>query len=225
METARTSISSNSSDDSFSQNIDLQNAIADFVTITVNEILKGWETEMEEEIENEIERRVAITITEFTNSADDQQLINMIARQSVIINKLLEKQMAVTMNQIGLLGKIEELYGKIMKTEPNVKELADQTTLIKPILLDTNSLNSHPTMPNFPETEKQIQETDPNLAFFAARIPFGLTCPPPKLPLVEFPEEEMPQNYFSYGAPPEQFPDFPNLIHRLFAKLHVEKMN
>ncbi len=91
--------------------------------------------------------------------------------------------------------------------------------------MDSNSPNSHPTTPNFPETEKQVQEVDSNLAFFAVRIPFGLTCPPPKLPLVELPDEETPQYFSLYGAPPEQFPDFPNLIRQLFAELHASNMN
>ncbi len=78
---------------------------------------------MKKEIENEIERCLAMTITDFTNSTGDQQLTNMIARQAVVINKLLEKQMVFLANQIGLLSKIEELYDKIVETDSNVKEL------------------------------------------------------------------------------------------------------
>ncbi len=136
--------------------------------------------------------------------------------------------MAFTANQIDLLGKIEELCDKLVETNSNMKEL--QKWLVKPfqtepILSDTNSQNSHPTTPNLPETEKQVQEMDPNLAFFAARVIFGLTCPPPKLPSVELPNKETPQYFSSYSAPPEQFPDIPNLIHRLFAELHAKNMN
>ncbi len=112
------------------------------MTVKVDEILKSWETEMKEEIENEIEYCVATAITEFTNNTKDQCLTNIIARQSVVINKLLDKQMANTMNQIDLMDKIKELYGKIMETESNVKELADQTALMNSILSGANLVNA-----------------------------------------------------------------------------------
>ncbi len=114
----------------------------------------------------------------------------------------------------------------MMEIGSDVKELADQTASKNSISSEANVGNDnlilHLITPNSPETEVQIREIDPNLAFFAARIPFGLTCPPPGPPLVESVKEETPQNYFTYGAPPKQIPDFPTLICHLFAELYAQ---
>ncbi len=220
MATARTSTSSNSSNDSFSQNTDLQNAIADFVTTTVNEILKTQEAETKEEMENEIERRVAMAITDFTNSTNDQRLFDMIARQSVVVNKLLEKQTNFDTNQLGLLSKFEDLCDKTAEIDSNMKEL--QKWFDQLVLSNTNSPNLHSPIPSPSVTEKQIQTTDSDLAFFMARVPFGLTCPPPKIPSVELLDQEMPSYSPLYGSPPERFPTLPDLICRLFAELGIE---
>ncbi len=211
------SLSSNSSDESFSQNTELQHAIDDFVITKVNEILQAREAETNVHIEEEIERRVAIAVANSDNSTTDQQLLGAIFKQTHTINKLLEQQTIFAADLGRLLSKIGKFSDEIGEINLSLKEMHRQFEQLD--IAASMQPKSESPMSASPVDIKLDHEIS---AFFATRVPLGLNYPPPKITLPELNDQDL---FPLYGAPPEQVPSLPHLVQQLFTQQAYYEQN